>query len=180
MNRSSALVLLGLCAFQAGSCAGSSAERDDRTEAGDPRERGGAGAPAGDRLVTLDRGAQSGIIEPLAVAIREAAAFERLWDEHVASQSPAPPAPAVDFGSRMVLAYFRGTLPTGGYGAEIRDIEQRGDTLHVGVALTNPARGEAVTMALTHPFHIMSAPRVEGPVVFHDEQGADRSAGLAK
>jgi protease stability complex PrcB-like protein len=106
-------------------------------------------------FLTIDKGSQSGVREPLQTVVRGPAEWKTLWQKH-ASIKPNPlPAPAVDFSKEIVVGVFLGEKPTGGNDIDIIRIEQSGAALVIEYREKNPLPGSIVTQALTQPFHIV-------------------------
>ena len=95
---------------------------------------------------TIFSGASS-VLEQRNVVVRDQAAFNALWAEHQGARVDAP-VPPVDFGSKMVIAVFRGTalgcdgLGIGGVrsqdGKMLVDLERRSSGMPVCTALMIP------------------------------------------
>jgi hypothetical protein len=120
-------------------------------------------------FTTLAQGSFGGIRSRERVVVRDADAWEAFWRRHAATVRPDPPAPAVDFASRTLLAVTQGERPTGGYEVrvtEVRSAADPGGELVVLVEENAPAPGTAVITALTSPFHFVTIPRWDGPVRF--------------
>lgn len=113
---------------------------------------------------TISQGDFASIDSPLQLILRDRASFEDLFRRAFGSQ---PPAPAVDFNSRSVIAVFLGTRPTGGYSVEIQRVTRADDFLIVTSLETAPAPGQIVIQVLTQPFHIISVPRTDAQVRFN-------------
>jgi hypothetical protein len=96
--------------------------------------------------------------------------FTEVWNLVVANRLPRPPAPAVDFRTRRVAAFFWGLKPTGGYGIEVLGVTYVGDTARVVLNLISPRPGAIVTQALTSPYVLLELERVRR-VVFTDPGG---------
>ncbi len=96
--------------------------------------------------------------------------FTEVWNLVVANRLPRPPAPAVDFRTRSVAAFFWGLKPTGGYGIEVLGVTYVGDTARVVLNLISPRPGAIVTQALTSPYVLLELERVRR-VVFTDPGG---------
>jgi hypothetical protein len=82
----------------------------------------------------------------------DAATLRKLWQEHTAGVSPAPPVPDVDFSKEMVIAAFAGTRNSGGYVLSISGINVYRDRIDIDLSLTQPGPDCMVTEALTQPF----------------------------
>lgn len=104
---------------------------------------------------TIRKGQISGIHEATQIVIRSAAAWQDLWRKHTAFQAEQRPSPAVDFGRDIVIGVFLGSRPTGGYAAEIVNIEKDNGMTTVNFKETTPPRGSMVTQSLTQPFHLV-------------------------
>ena len=116
----------------------------------------------------LLRGTNSAILEPRLAIARDAESWKTLWEEHARLNLPTPPAPEVDFEQSMVVAVFLGQRPSGGYAVEIESCTVQDDELHVRRLETVPGQ-DAVTMALTAPFHMVTVPQTEGTPVLELE-----------
>jgi hypothetical protein len=81
-----------------------------------------------------------------------------------------PDLPSVDFSRQMVLAAFMGRKPTGGYTVQITRVVAENGTITVTVRETAPSPNTPVIQVLTHPFHIVVVPKVNGTVRFVKEQ----------
>lgn len=110
----------------------------------------------------LSREMMSQVEEPKEAVARSAAEFAALWRQH----SVTAPVPAVDFGSRMVVAVFLGTRGSAGYGAEIVRTRQAAGKLIVEWQERKPGRGEVSAQILTSPAIIASIPKFAGEVAF--------------
>jgi len=101
------------------------------------------------------------------LVIDNAADWQLFWASHGSNRVPAPATPLIDFSRENVLAAVSGSKPSGGYGIEIKSIEEdaNGDWT-VLFAETAPAPGAIVTMALTNPFHFVKTPKANGQVTW--------------
>jgi hypothetical protein len=122
---------------------------------------------------TLDKGLTSGVREPTQLVIRTRDDWAALWGRHMQLQ-PAPEAPPVDFSRDMVVALFMGERPTGGHRIEVTRVERADAGLAVHYLSHGPDPGTMVSQALTQPFHLVTIPRDESPVVFIAETPARR------
>jgi hypothetical protein len=124
-------------------------------------------------LETVSRGSLSGIERPREVVIRTEAGWRALWMEH----GPGQDIPMVDFSTRTVIAVFLGSRRTAGYVVEITAVERRAGETIVNVREGRPAPGQMLAQVITTPFHIVSVPRVEGPVTFVRVEPEQHGAG---
>lgn len=113
-------------------------------------------------LETVNRDSLSGVEEARQVVVRSAEEWATLWREHAG----AKPAPAIDFASRMVLGVFLGSRPSAGYAVEIVGTRPDGTGLVVEWRERAPERGMVAAQILTAPSHLVSVPKVSGPVRF--------------
>ena len=104
---------------------------------------------------TILKGEISGIHEAMQIVLRSAADWQDFWGKHMAFQAEQRPSPAVDFGRDIVIGVFVGNRPTGGYAAEIVNIEKDNGMTTVNFKETTPPRGSMVTQSLTQPFHLV-------------------------
>ena len=140
-----------------------------------PGGGGGGGGGGGTGLATLAQGTQSLITTFRFEVCRDAASWEALWSAHGGAGS----APAVDFSADMVVGVWLGTKPTGGVTVDIYQVVPAtvigapclpsgcppGGAM-AGIFETQWGPTCGVSMALSQPFHIVRAPRVEGPVLY--------------
>src|SRR6266513_1940080 len=118
---------------------------------------------------TVAKGAASGILEPLQVAIRTRDEWVAFWARHTRTQVQPPPAPPVDFSREMAVGIFLGERATGGYEVEITKVERGGPGLRIHYRTKRPDPGAMVTQARTQPYHLIKLKREESPLVFSRE-----------
>jgi hypothetical protein len=111
---------------------------------------------------TVARDSMSGIEEPRQVAIQSSDEWSKLWREHAGNKAE----PRVDFTSRTVLAVFLGTRSSAGYGVEITGTRAEGNGLVVLWREHRPAAGVMTAQVLTSPAHLVTVPKVAGPITF--------------
>ncbi|MEM9380207.1 MAG: protease complex subunit PrcB family protein [Planctomycetota bacterium] len=137
----------------------------------DPEAEAEVSAPGAERTLAAHevvRGGTGGVAERCVRVARTREELADLWAELYGLQSPVPPVPDVDLETSMVVAVFMGTRPSGGYGIEIAGVAARTATpdapaeVLVRVRETRPGEGDAVTMAMTAPFHLVVVERAEG------------------
>jgi hypothetical protein len=116
-------------------------------------------APAS--LDTVARG-DSRIDEKREAVARTSAEWDGLWREHAGPK----PAPRVDFNTRMIVAVFLGSRPSAGYAVEIVGTRPDGAGLVVEWRERAPERGMVTAQIMTAPAHLVSVPKVTGPVRF--------------
>ncbi len=121
-------------------------------------------APAGDPvpMTPLNSDRMSGIDRVQQTVVRTDAEWRALWQEH----APGRPAPVVDFNTRMVLAVFLGSRPSGGYMVQITQVRDEGNGLLVEWIEGRPAPGTSAASVMTAPSFLVTVPRRDGPVRF--------------
>mmetsp|Transcript_32081 Transcript_32081/g.47862 ORF Transcript_32081/g.47862 Transcript_32081/m.47862 type:complete len:253 (-) Transcript_32081:520-1278(-) len=115
---------------------------------------------------TVAQGHNSGIENAANEIIQSGPDFYELWGRHTSISSPPDGVPPVDFHTETVLAVFRGNKSSGGYGVEVKGVEDTGDEIVVSCETTDPSPDDMVTMALTQPFHIVRTPKTTKDVRF--------------
>lgn len=93
---------------------------------------------------------------------RNAVEWTALWKMHSGESKP----PAVDFGSRTVVAVFLGSRPTAGYAVQITGTRQANGALIVQWQERRPAGGDILAQVLTSPATIVSIPKFAGEIKF--------------
>ena len=118
-----------------------------------------AAAPSA-KVETVHRDGSSGIEDARQVVVRTAGEWTKLWREHGGNQ----PEPRIDFATRTVIAIFLGTRPSAGYAVEIVGTRADGAGLVVEWREGKPERGMVAAQIMTAPAHIVSVPKVSGPI----------------
>jgi hypothetical protein len=118
-----------------------------------------------DTLFTGANAYFSGLTDSAVYVVRTPAEWTALWAKATRNQSPAPPAPAVDFSRYMVLVVAMGSRPTTGYTVSIDRVADVDGGRVVEATLTSPVH--CVTgQAFTAPFAAVVAPLTALPVHF--------------
>lgn len=124
--------------------------------------------PRGETITftTVGNGLQSGIREPMHLAVTTQPAWDALWERHTGGIEPRPNLPPVDFSKEMVLAVFRGKT-NGALPIEIRKVVRRGNELDVLFTEVLPPPGVPLGVGIAaYPFHIIRCKRSPGEVRF--------------
>ncbi len=100
---------------------------------------------------------------------RDQAAWQALWQQVNARNSPAPALPAIDFDREMVLVAALGRRASGGHSLRFERAERAGAGIVVTIRQEQPGSGCIVPSALTFPVDIATVPRSSGPVSFKFE-----------
>lgn len=115
---------------------------------------------------TIDKAAHSGVDAFRLAVVGTPGAWAELWFAHIAPLAPAPPPPAIDFSSRMVVGVFLGPRPNACYAVRIDDIVSAADRVLVYFSERRPQPGEFCAQVITTPAHIVSVTRTSLPFEF--------------
>lgn len=131
---------------------------------------GDAGASGPMDIQPIAEGDQSHITDRRTEAVRDADAWQQLWNEHAVEDpgdgTAVEPPTSVDFSRRMILAAFMGQQPSTCHDVEIENAtETANGTVRVEGAWRTIETG-VCAQQLTAPFEIVSVPAHEAPVVF--------------
>jgi PrcB C-terminal len=115
----------------------------------------------GSPVQTIARNMRSQVDAPAQVVARTPAEWNEVWRRH----APDVP-PAVDFGTRTVVAVFLGARPTAGFAVEITAVREEGGVLIVEWRETKPSSDMILAQVVTSPVHIASIPQFAGEIKF--------------
>ncbi|GAA3398387.1 hypothetical protein GCM10020369_81780 [Cryptosporangium minutisporangium] len=101
-------------------------------------------------------------VRPELTVARSHTELTTLWTRLHAGQQPVPPPPSIAWSHALAIGVTVGTRPTGGYRVEIERIVPSARGVEVCVVEYTPARGSAVSQALTLPYQLVEAPRFNG------------------
>lgn len=118
------------------------------------------------RVKTIEKGAFSGIQQPLQVVVTNKTQWAELWEKHTAKKLPKSPPPEINFAKESVIVVTAGRKNTGGYSVEISDVRRSGVKTEVLVSSQQPKPGGFNIQALTAPFHFVEVPKIEGETKF--------------
>jgi hypothetical protein len=90
--------------------------------------------------------------EKSAQFARDAAAYQRLWDQLIGSGTP----PAVDFTTESVVFVMAGQKRSGGYSVTVNGVALDGDSLLIDATVQSPPPNAIVSMALTSPYAVVA------------------------
>lgn len=114
----------------------------------------------------------SGIRDARRLVITDEAAWRTLWEEFQGNVVPLPPAPHIDFATRMAIVATLGTRPDGGYSVSVPQVARDGEVLYV-VVEEGIAGIECVTTdQVTSPAVAVTVPRAGGEVRFVEREVA--------
>jgi hypothetical protein len=113
-------------------------------------------------IVVIAKESMSRVDEPRQAVARTADEWAALWRQHAGDTKP----PAVDFGTRTVVAVFLGTRTTGGYAVDIVNTREAGGALVVQWQERRPARDVITAQVITTPAVIASIPKFAGEIRF--------------
>ena len=110
----------------------------------------------------VSREMMSMVEDPKQAVARSAAEWASLWRQHAGDK----PLPAVDFGSRTIVAVFLGTRNSAGFAADIIGVREANGVLTVEWQERRPQRSEVSAQVLTSPAVIASVPKFAGEIKF--------------
>ncbi len=133
-----------------------------------PDERGAQASLTVSRLsaqgVKLPR--DSGIPGEMMSVIKDEAAWKTFWSTMHASQTPAPPVPAVDFSREIIVVAAAGMRPSSGYAIQVMSATEAKGDVTVSVELISPGAGCINAQMMTSPVDIARIPKRDGQVRF--------------
>jgi hypothetical protein len=118
-------------------------------------------------MKAIESSQSSGVERERQAVARTQDAWLALWKEHAGAGRPAP---RVDFASRMVVAVFLGSRPTGGYAVEIVGTRPEGAALVVEWRERAPDRRDITAQVLTAPAQLVEMPAHQGEIRFEKRQ----------
>lgn len=95
------------------------------------------------------KGTYSTYTQGAQLVVREEEAWIELWRRIALTRTP----PAIDFSQYMIVGVCLGEKPSGGYQAEITEVEDKTDHVLVSYREITPPEGAVVTQAVTQPYH---------------------------
>jgi hypothetical protein len=114
------------------------------------------------QVTIISREMMSMVDEPKQAVARSAAEWAALWRQHAGDK----PLPAVDFGSRTVIAVFLGTRSSAGFAVDITRVSEANGGLIVRWQERRPESGDVSAQVLTSPAVIASVPKFAGEITF--------------
>jgi protease stability complex PrcB-like protein len=110
---------------------------------------------------TITKAFYSGYVEKQFLVITDKEEWQAVWDIAFSRIDPKPPLPDLDFETRMVVAVFQGTRPSGGYSIAITKLTKSDGRLKVIVKETSPGANCGVPAVITTPFHMIETDKVK-------------------
>jgi len=101
---------------------------------------------------------------PETLVIRDQASLDALWNQRLRGN-----APSIDFSKEQVIATFMGQRSTGGFSVNIRRLRTDEDGL-LQILVNTMMAGPVAPSVLSSPYHVVAAPRSEGP---HETETVD-------
>ena len=114
------------------------------------------------QVTIISRELMSMVDEPKQAVARSAAEWSALWRQHAGDK----PLPAVDFGTRTVVAVFLGTRSSAGFAVDITSVHEANGGLIVRWQERRPESGDVSAQVLTSPAVIASVPKFAGEITF--------------
>ncbi|HEU4758580.1 MAG TPA: protease complex subunit PrcB family protein [Dehalococcoidia bacterium] len=124
----------------------------------------GGGDEVSFRLVVSGESSGIQIAAPQVFKIASQGDWTDFWDRHAANLDPAPPAPAVDFASDMVIAVLDKQQPTAGYSLNVQRVLDKKGRLEVYAVRKEPGAKCVNEQVITQPFRILSLARSDSEV----------------
>lgn len=116
-------------------------------------------------FITIARGGESGVRQPLQMVIRSEDAWQKLWQKHTSGLIRSTPSPVVDFSRDIVIGIFAGI--TDRYvEISVLQIAHRDGEVVVRVLIRRTVPGPSGGEGAGAPFHIVRLPRSSLPVTF--------------
>jgi hypothetical protein len=116
---------------------------------------------------TIAKGTASGIDQERSEAIRDQAAWSKLWLEHKArARSASETPPEVDFTKEIVLALTLGRKNSGGYSVEMVAANPAKNEIVIHCIRKSPPPGAMTIQVLTNPFHFVAIPITQSSIRF--------------
>jgi hypothetical protein len=118
-----------------------------------PSPSSSAPAPSGEQVTFTNLSQRNSQIQTARTeTVTTADAWEKLWSEHMGSDSDRP---EVDFEKEAVVAVFAGQKPTGGYSVTIQAVSLSDKTLQVAYSEKSPSPDSITTQVISYPSHIV-------------------------
>jgi hypothetical protein len=116
-------------------------------------------------FLTVASDGHTGVAQQRDVVVRDQAAFDKLWAEHVSDRTPAPRAPAVDFTTKMVVGVFAGNVASCG-NMGIAGVRSQDGKMVVDIELRAPSPTIACPAVILTPMQLVLVDRNDAPVEF--------------
>ena len=108
----------------------------------------------------------SGITQAQNFVIRDATAWNDLWQRIYSNLNPAPPTPDIDFTREIVVAVALGSQTSGGYSVLLTQAAEDSAGILVSASATSPGARCITTQAFTQPLDVGRIARTDQPVRF--------------
>jgi hypothetical protein len=108
---------------------------------------------------TLQSGAYSpaSYDKPTLVVARDPITLRNVWNIYIGVRN----APEIDFKKQSVVVLLAGEKRSGGFGINVKNVSCKGSDVTIDASIEGPPRGSAVTMAITHPFTVVSVSKAK-------------------
>ena len=101
-------------------------------------------------------GTDTQLVWPQIWVISNQADFRAFWESLHRDTTPLPPVPSVDFDYKDVVAVVDMVRPSGGYGIEIREVQEGMDGIWLTIVRSKPGEGCMTAQSLTQPYHLVA------------------------
>lgn len=119
----------------------------------------------------LDSGTNARVDSPSVMVTRGIAGLNQMYALAYANQSSRPALPTASTSGTTYVGVFLGQRSSGGYGVRALGAKVNGDELTVTMEVSEPNKGDIVTMALTSPWTIVAVEGKYSSVRVVDQNG---------
>jgi len=122
--------------------------------------------PAGTTITyeTVARDNLSGVTARQTLVIKDQAAWDKLWSQHIAGRTPVPGAPKVDFTRKMLVALFAGEYGNACHSFAVARVAAGATRLEVEVDEHDVTTVAICTPVVSHPMQIVAVDRTDADV----------------
>jgi hypothetical protein len=122
--------------------------------------------PAGTTITyeTVARDNLSGVTARQTVVIKDQAAWDKLWSQHIAGRTPVPAAPKVDFTRKMLVALFAGEYGNACHSLAVARVAAGATRLEIEVDEHDVTTVAICTPVVSHPMQIVAVDRTDAEV----------------
>lgn len=122
--------------------------------------------PAGTTIPyeTVARDDLSGVTARQTVVIKDQAAWDKLWRQHVAGRTPAPAVPPVDFTRKMLVGVFAGEYANACHSLAVARVAAGAARLEIEVDEHDLTTVAMCAPVVSHPMQIVAVDRTDADV----------------
>jgi hypothetical protein len=122
--------------------------------------------PAGTTITyeTVARDNLSGVTARQTLVIKDQAAWDKLWSQHIAGRTPVPAAPKVDFTRKMLVGVFAGEYGNACHSLAVVRVAAGANKLEIEVDEHDVTTVAICTPVVSHPMQIVAVDRTDAEV----------------